>query len=188
MKVIALVGSPRKGGNTDILASEFLRGAKEAGADVEKVYLDDLWIRPIAEVGDVVTERADPRSDDDFPQLLERFLDASIAVIASPVYWCGVSAQMKCFIDRLSSYFRRPPYAGRFDGKGYVVLSTFGSNEPDHGKWVTEPVKVSVDFLRGKYIGDICVSAYKKGEIKQMAGVLERAYKFGKDAIKQMSE
>lgn len=45
MNVLALAGSPRKGGNSDILADECLRGASEAGADVEKVYLDDLRIR-----------------------------------------------------------------------------------------------------------------------------------------------
>ena len=108
MKVLTLIGSPRKQGNCDILADEVLRGAQEAGAETEKVYLDDLRIRPIAEVIDVSSEREDSRNDDDLPGVLERFLDADIAVIASPVYWLGVSAQMKCFIDRLSSYFRRP--------------------------------------------------------------------------------
>ena len=59
MKVIALIGSPRKGGNTDTLAEEFLRGAREAGAETEKVYLDDFRIRPIGEVGDVSSQRTD---------------------------------------------------------------------------------------------------------------------------------
>lgn len=53
------------------------------------------------------------------PEVLERFLNADIVVIASPVYWHGVSAQIKCFIDRGSCYFRVPPYAQRFDGTGF---------------------------------------------------------------------
>jgi len=188
MKVLALVGSPRKGGNSDILADEFLRGAQQAGAEVEKAYLDDLNIRPIAEVCDVISKRVDLRNDDDFLKLLERFLDVQIAVFATPVYWLGVSAQLKCFIDRLSSYFRRPPYAQRFDGKGYVVLCTFGRDEPDHGQWVTKPIKICVDVLKGRYLGDICVSVYKKGEIKQMTDVLQAAYELGKEAVKKMAQ
>ena len=93
---------------------------------MEKVYLDDLNIRPIGEVADNSSQRSDPRADDDFPGVLDRFLAADIVVIASPVYWLGVSAQMKCFIDRLSSYFNIPPYAEKFTGKGYVVLWAFG--------------------------------------------------------------
>lgn len=188
MKVLALIGSPRKAANSDILTDEFLRGAQQTGAEVEKVYLDDLNIRPIAEVCDVSSERVDLRNDDDFPELLERFLDAQIAVFTTPVYWAGVSAQMKCFMDRLSSYFRRPPYTQRFDGKGYVVLCTFGRNEPDHGKWVTEPMKLCVDVLRGKYLGDLCVSVYKKGEIKHKTDVLQAAYELGKDAVRKMAQ
>lgn len=184
MKVIALLGSPRKRGNSDILAHELLRGASEAGAEVEAIYLDDFYIRPIAEVCDNISERQDIRKDDDLPQVLERFLKADIAVFSTPVYWLGVSAQLKCFIDRLSSYFRVQPYEKRFEGKGYVILCTFGCDEPDHGKWITEPMKICVDVLKGKYLGDICVSVYKKGEIKNNIEILQKAYKLGKNLVK----
>jgi len=183
MKVLALAGSPRKGGNTDILADECLRGAKQAGAEVQKVYLDDFNIRPIGEVIDNSSERSDPRADDDFPSVLDRFLSADIVVIASPVYWLGVSAQLKCFVDRLSSYFSRPPYAEKFTGKGYVVLCTFGSDESDHGKWITEPMKVCVEFLRGRYLGDLGVSVYKKGEVKHIPAAMQSAFELGKNAV-----
>ena len=66
MKVIALAGSPRKQGNSDILADKVLEGAREAGAETEKVYLDDMNIRPIGEVIDKPGERTDPRGDDDY--------------------------------------------------------------------------------------------------------------------------
>jgi multimeric flavodoxin WrbA len=148
VKVIALIGSPCKQKNSDILADEVLRGALEAGAEVARVYPYDLHIRPIGKVCNDTRERDDPRSDDDFPQVLERFLDADIVVLVTPVYWFGVSAQMKCFIDRLSSYFSRPPYARRFDGKGYIVVCTFGRKEPDHGEWIIRSMKVAVEVLR----------------------------------------
>lgn len=186
MKVIALIGSPRKGGNSDILVNEVLRGARNAGATVEKVYLDDLNIRPIGAVDDVLSERLDTREDDDFPEVLGHFLDADIAILSTPVYWQGVSAQMKCFIDRLSSYFRRPPYAERFEGKGYLVVCTFGREDPTTGDWVTGPMKATVDVLRGRYLGDLSVSVYQKGRVKQDKEALEKAYRLGKNAVETL--
>lgn len=185
MKVLALVGSPRKGGNSDVMADEFLRGAAEAGAEVEKVYLDDLHIRPIGDVGDVPrSERTDVRSDDDFPAVLEQFLAADVVALATPVYWAGVSAQMKCFIDRTSSYFCVPGWAERFDGKGYVVLTTFGQKSPDHGKWVTEPMKTSVRFLRGQYLGDVSVSVPTRGrgDVRHHEEAMRATFELGKRA------
>jgi multimeric flavodoxin WrbA len=186
MIVLALIGSPRKQGNCDILTDEVLRGAQEAGAAIEKAYLDDLNIRPIGEVADVAAERTDPRDDDDLPALLARFLEADVVVFASPVYWQGVSAQTKCFIDRLSSYFRRPPYAQRFDGKGYVVVCTFGRREKETAEWVTGPMKITTEVLRGRYLGECCVSVYEKGRVAGMPEALKEAFELGRGAVKQM--
>ena len=186
MKVLAILGSPRKRGNTEVLAREVLRGAEASGADVDAVYLDDLTIRPIADVGDVrSSQRVDPRSDDDFLDLLERFLDADVILLASPVYWHAVSGQMKCFLDRMSCYFRVPSYAGHFDGKGYVVVCTFGQDDPNHHRWVTEPLKECVRVLRGRYLGDVSASVQtsKRGEVALDAKSMGRAFQLGKNAV-----
>ncbi len=186
MRVLALVGSPRKRGNTDIMADEVLRGARAAGAETAKIMLDDYCVRPIGEVRDSSSEREDPRQDDDFPTLLDRFLHSHIVVWSTPVYWLGLSAQMKCFLDRLSSYFRRRPYAERFDGKGHIVLCAFGRSDPDHGRWVTEPMKVCVEVLRGHYLGDVCASAYEKGRVREMPGVLQACYELGMRSVEEL--
>ncbi len=188
VKVLALIGSPRKQGNTDIMADELLHGARDAGAVTSKIYLDDHLVRPIGEVCDNSRLRDDPRCDDEFPTLLERFLDASIVVFSTPVYWQGPSAQMKCFIDRLSSYFNRSPYRERLDGHGYVVLCAFGRKEPEHGDWITAPMKLTVEVLRGHYLGDVCASVYRKGEVRQMPEVLRRCYDLGRRAVVAMKE
>jgi len=189
MKVLALIGSPRKNWNTDTLADAVLKGAKEAGARVEKIYLDDYNIRPIAEVCDDRRKREDLRADDDFPGLLEQSLDADIVLWSTPVYWQGVSAQMKCFIDRLSSYFGRPPYAQRFEGKGHIVVCTYGRKEPETARWVTGPMKVTVEVLRGRYLGDLGASTSGGGNrIRQMPDVLSAAQELGKKAVQKMAE
>jgi multimeric flavodoxin WrbA len=186
VSVLALIGSPRKQGNTDIMADELLSGARELGAGTSKIYLDDHNVRPIGEVCDDSRRRDDPRGDDDFPALLERFLAADIVVWSTPVYWQGVSAQMKCFLDRMSSYFNRPSYAERFGGKGHVVLCAFGQPELEHGRWVTEPMKVAVQVLRGEYLGDVCASAYEKGKVRQMPEILAACRELGAEAVRKV--
>lgn len=188
MRALALLGSPRKQGNSDILTDEVLRGIHEKNVDTEKIYLDDYTIRPIGEVRDNSRERQDPRADDGFPKVLTRFLDADLVVLATPVYWAGVSAQLKCFIDRLSSYFNREPYVHQFKGKGYVIVTTFGREDPDHGKWVTEPLKLCVDVLKGRYLGELCVSVYQKGKVREMPDMLKSAYELGRRAVKELCE
>jgi multimeric flavodoxin WrbA len=185
--VLALIGSPRKQGNTDIMADEFLAGAGELGAHASKIYLDDYRIRPIGEVCDDSRRREDPRSDDDFPALLERFLAADVIVWSTPVYWHGPTAQTKCFLDRMSSYFNRPDYAPRFEGKGHVVLCAFGRSEPQHGDWVTKPIEASVSVLHGMYLGDVCASVYEKGKVRDVPDVLETCRRLGAEAVRRMS-
>ena len=149
MKALALIGSPRKGGNTDMLADEFLRGAREAGAGIEKVYLDDLHIRPIAEVGYDMAARVDLRADDDFLPLLKRFLAADLVAIASPVYYQSVSAQMKCFVDRWSAYVGQGWFKEGFAGKGFVALCPHAAPEPEQGELVAAQVKGWIGWLGG---------------------------------------
>jgi putative NADPH-quinone reductase len=186
LNVLALLGSPRKQGNTDLMADAVLAGAAEAGASIAKIYLDDYQVRPIGDVADNTRMRDDPRRDDDFPALLSRFLEANIIVWSTPVYWQGPSAQMKCFLDRLSSYFNHPDYVDRVCGKGHLVLCAFGRNEQEHGDWITRPMKVTVEVLRGTYLGDFCVSVYQKGKVKEMPEVLESCRALGADAVRQM--
>ncbi len=186
LKVLALLGSPRKQGNTDLMADAVLAGAAEAGAGVAKIYLDDYQVRPIGEVADNSRMRDDPRKDDDFPALLSQFIEADIIVWSTPVYWFGLSAQSKCFLDRLSSYFNHPDYVDRFRGKGYLILCAFGRPEHEHGDWVTGPMKGAVERLHGIYLGDLCVaSAYEKGKVKQMPAVVESCRALGANAVRQ---
>jgi NAD(P)H-dependent FMN reductase len=186
--VLALIGSPRKGGNTDIMADQLLSAAKDQGADTSKIYLDDYHVRPIGEVCDNSRQREDPRSDDDFPALLERFLAADVIIWSTPVYWQGLSGQMKCFLDRMSSYFNRAEYVERFRGKGHVILCAFGRPEQRHGEWITEPMKLTAEVLHGTYLGDVCVPVYQKGKVREMPVALEACRKLGVECVRQMRE
>lgn len=103
--VLVISASPRRKGNTDLLCDEFARGAKEAGAQVEKIFLGDYDIRFFQEADERhVGDSADVATDD-APMIVRKMLDADIIVLASPVYFMNINGQMKTLIDRTYSHF-----------------------------------------------------------------------------------
>lgn len=103
-RVLIISASPRREGNTDLLADEFARGATEAGANVEKIFLGDYDIHfydnPAILPGD-------PSSwpDDDAQMITDRMVAADVIVLASPVYFMNINGQMKALIDRTFTRF-----------------------------------------------------------------------------------
>lgn len=183
ISAVILIGSPRKGGNTDLLADAFLQGVTEAGGEGEKVYLDDVTIRPIGEVGDTLAERQDIRADDDYLPTLEKTLRAHILVFASPVYWQGVSAQMKAFVDRWSAYYVSPLLLDGMRNKVFAALVPHGAPDPDHHKWVTAPIQVWAAHFDAYYAGHLAVCAQRKGVVAEMPEVREQATALGSKCV-----
>lgn len=99
-RVLVLVGSPRKHGNTDRLADEFIRGAQEAGHQVEKIYLKDRKINGCLGCGACQRNGGSCVQKDDMGDIYEKWLAADAVVLASPVYFYTWSAQMKAVLDR----------------------------------------------------------------------------------------
>ena len=96
--VLILSGSPRKGGNSDLLCDEFLRGAQEAGNLVEKVFLRSKKVAPCSAC--YACKKGPCAIQDDMTEILEKMLAADVIVMASPVYFYSIDAQMKAVIDR----------------------------------------------------------------------------------------
>ena len=186
--VVALCGSPRKGGNTDLMTDAFLEGAQSEDAEVEKIFLDELDIRPIGPVGDVWDERVDVRADDDARVILEKMAAADIVVFASPVYWQGVSAQMKCLIDRQSAYYVAPWLRGGMEDSGFFVITAWGAPNEDQSHWVTEPVKFWARNYRARYLGDVGVNVAAWGAVAELPEKLEEAREKGAQAVRTMRE
>ena len=99
MKVIAINGSPRKGGNTETVLDAFIEGAQEAGADVEKIRLVEIdhkncrGCNACHKTGICIIK-------DELTPVFDKLLTADILVLASPIYSMTVTAEMKSFIDR----------------------------------------------------------------------------------------
>lgn len=95
--VLVVSSSPRKGGNTDLLADEFAKGATESGGVVTKVFLPDYDIPFLSESG--ANKPKDESHDTDAWHLTEAFLNADVVCLASPTYYMNVNDRMKAFID-----------------------------------------------------------------------------------------
>jgi len=99
LKVVGIIGSPRKGMNTDTLVTRVLEGAKSKGAEIEKIYLNDLEIRPCQACDGT------PAPDfcfykDGMETVYEVLKTADALVIGTPAYYDSISAQLKLVIDR----------------------------------------------------------------------------------------
>jgi multimeric flavodoxin WrbA len=98
--VLVLSASPRKGGNSDILCDEFIKGAKEAGHEMEKIYLKGMKINYC--LGCFVCQQNEDKcvQKDEMNGLYEKMHEADVIVFASPVYFYTWNAQIKTVIDR----------------------------------------------------------------------------------------
>ncbi|MGI5817222.1 MAG: flavodoxin family protein [Armatimonadota bacterium] len=188
IKVVALCGSPRKGGNTDLMTDAFLEGARSEGAAVEKFVLDEMNIRPIGPVGDDWEMRADIRADDDARMVLERMAAADIVVYASPVYWQGLTAQLKCLIDRQSAYYMAPWLREGMEGCGIFVITAYGAPDEDQSHWVIDPVKHWAKGFKARYLGEMAVNVAGWGKVAEMEGVLDEAREKGAAAVREMRD
>lgn len=99
-KVLILSGSPRKGGNSDLLYDEFLRGAQESGNQVEKVFLRSKKVAPCNACYYCKNSGGKCAIPDDMAEILDKMQAADVIVMASPVYFYSIGAQMKAVIDR----------------------------------------------------------------------------------------
>jgi len=102
MKIVAIVGSPRLQGNTNYLVDCALEEANKQGIDTEKIVLGEHDVRPCQGHDNCASLDACLQKDD-APEILEKFRNADGVILATPVYYYNVSAQMKAFIDR--NYF-----------------------------------------------------------------------------------
>lgn len=103
MKIIILQGSPNKNGSTAMLSEEFTRGAKEAGHNIERIDIVEKKINPC--IGCVACDYEGPCvQKDENEEVRAKILGADMVVFATPLYYYGMTAQLKIVIDRFCAY------------------------------------------------------------------------------------
>lgn len=172
MKVLAICGSPRKGGNSDILANEVLRGAADAGADTDKIYLQDLSLSPCrACYGCKGKGRCVQNDDGD--DAVRKMIDADVLVLASPVYFYSISSQMKMMIDRTL-----PRYL-EIKNKELIFILTAAASKNEIER-ALESFYGFADCLPGSHVRAVIFGSgvYQKGEVNGTKAMKD-AYKAG---------
>lgn len=174
-RIVILSASPRKNGNSDILCDEFLKGAKEAGHDVEKIFLADKRINYCTGCGACNTTHQCVQKDD-MKEILDKLLQVDVIVMASPVYFYTINAQMKTLIDRIV-----PQYINLSNKEFYFIITAADTD--------LKMMQRSIECFRGlldcldnpQEKGIIYgTGAWQKGEIKQTV-VMKEAYDMGKN-------
>ncbi len=180
--ILIILGSPRKKGNSAILANQLAEGAANRGANVETVYLNSLKIKPCQGC-----EKCQDESfygcavEDDMNLLYSKLKSADAVVIASPVYWFNVSAQTKIFIDRL--YAVGVGKKNIFKGKKFAILLSYADPDPFISGAVNalRSFQDICSYLEATIEGMVYGRANKAGEIKEQTDVMEQAYLLGRN-------
>lgn len=121
--VLVISSSPRRGGNSDVLCDQFCAGAQAAGHQSEKVMLEDLKIKFCTGCGYCTTHHKCALKDD-MAALLDKMVKADVIVLATPVYFYSMYAQLKVMIDRVC-----PRYTELSDKQFYLIATAADSGE-----------------------------------------------------------
>ena len=184
MKVLGIAGSPRKNGNTDLLLAEMLRGAASKGAETKTVFLRDLQLSTCQHC-DACLKAGICKIKDDMQGVYTDLQQADVIVLASPVQFTGVTAQMKSMIDRCQSLW----------AKKYVLkIAPLGDRRPRRGFFISvggrkvanlfDPMLVMIKtffhIIDVAYAGELLFSGVdEKGAIVRHPDALQQAFLAG---------
>ena len=183
-KVVIVMGSPRKNGNSATLAQRVADGAKAVGAEVESFYLHEMDIKPCSACDECLESSSkDCIINDDMKSLYPKLRQADALVIASPIYWFTVAAQTKLFLDRC--YALEGPHGNALKGKRIGIVLTYGDSDPFNSGAVNaiRTFQDAFAYLGSPIVGMVYGSASKAGEIKANRDLMEKAYKMGKQLV-----
>ena len=174
MKVLALIGSPRKGSNTDILVDNILKGCKEKGFTSEKLYLYDFSISACTDCRLCKTKDYKCAIKDDMQEIYPGMVEADVIIFGTPVYWYGPTGKMKLLIDRMRPFIASKKMQGK---RGVLVAPS--EEGPKACKALLEMFRMSFEYLGMEFVDSILSTAYERAEVSGNKEDLEKAYELG---------
>lgn len=182
-KILVLLGSPRKKGNSTTLAKQIVQGAESAGAEVESVYLNGLNIKPCQ--GCYACKKKDSQGcvvDDDMQTLYPKVKAADAMVIATPVYWFNMTAQTKIFMDRLYGLFDASFTVNPLLKKRVAIAMSYGDTDPFNSGCVNalRSFQDAFTYVGAKIDGMVYGSAEEPGEISANTALMQQAEDLGR--------
>lgn len=169
MKILVLNGSPRKGGNTELLVQAFVDGAKEKN-EVEIISVSDVKVNPCVGCNSCFLREGNGCfQKDDMTKIYQALKKADALVIASPVYFYGISAQLKAIVDRLHT-----PMRNEFAIKKLGLILVGAASLPQLFDSIITQYQLVLDFFHLEDIGKVLVRNVKdKGDVKNTTGLEE---------------
>ena len=175
-KVLVISTSPRKGGNSDALADQFIRGAQEAGNQVEKVSLYD---KTIGFCRGCLTCQSTQHCviQDDANTIVQAMLSADVIVWATPIYYYGMCGQMKTMLDRSN-----PLFSADYAFRDIYLLSAAAEEDSHTPDGAVTGLQGWIDcFEKARLAGTVFAGGVTAvGEI-QGHPALKQAYEMGKN-------
>jgi len=183
--MLGISGSPRRGGNSELLLDSALAGGRAAGAEIDKIRLVDLAIAPIQEVEyDRVGDDGLSVIDDDLRAVCREIQACDSLILASPIFFGSLSGQMKVMIDRFQCVWisrhrlGHAPFPGRRRGALLCVSAAhrtafFGNARSIVGNFYS---LINVEYAEELY----CSGVDARGQVKDHPLCLERAFELGR--------
>jgi multimeric flavodoxin WrbA len=180
MKVIGLVGSNRKDGNTNTLVERILEGARSKAQETEKVFFADLSISPIGDCS-ACRKAGSCRIDDDFNALMDKVLESDCVIFGTPLYWYGPSSQMKAFMDRwvCRMHFDEEAFRARMKGKKCVLAVPHQDTQLSGAEHLLAIMEKTFAFMEMAYLGKIQTVAWRRWEAGKDDEALKYAFELG---------
>ena len=183
MNILALVGSPRLGGNTDFLFDQALKEAAELGAQTEKIILSQYAVAPCLGHDDCGSFESCVQKDDT-SWILDRFCEADGVILATPVYYYNVAAQLKAFMDRNYFLYMHDRKSQARSVGIIVVAQSEGIEDTVHTlkRYINEVFKVPEDRVL-----ELHGYAFRLGEANNNPQLVERAREFGRKMVESLT-
>ena len=174
-KVLILSGSPRKGGNSDILCDQFMKGAIEQGNQVEKIFIAEKKIAPCS--GCYFCRKSGGRCalNDDMGEILQKIIDCDVLVLSSPVYFYSMSAQLKMVIDRTVARWTE------IANKDLYYITTAAESDDDTMDGTLAAMRGFAKCIDGYYEQGVLYGkgVSEKGEVVNRPELMQIAYEMG---------
>ncbi len=188
MRVLGITGSPRRGGNTDLLLAEVMKGAASRGAEVKTIILNDLNFIACQHC-DACLKKGKCKYQDDMQMVYRELEDADRIVLASPIQFMGITAQMKAMIDRCQALWARkyvlklPPLGDRRERKGFFI-SVAGRKVANVFDGALITIKSLFTVLDVTYAGELLFrNVDEKGDIDKHPDALRQAFLIGQKLV-----
>ena len=185
MKILAIAGSPRRGGNTEILLDKAIDGAQDSGAEVEKVVLNALNFRPCQECGGC-DKTGVCVIKDDMQTIYRKVEEAEAVIVASPIFFGSLSAQVKMMIDRfqccwVGKYVLKKAVGKRKRG---ALIACGATDRADFFANARSIIKNFFATVNVAYERELfCFEVDEKGKVLEHQDLLDKAYQLGKDLV-----